>query len=604
MTRLAQIVFAVLVAATFGAFFVAQRLKHSPTALQGFTRTPVFSPNRDGRKDREHVRFKLRKADDVTVEVVDHFGDVEATIASKRHMAAYTPTPFTWDGRADGGGMAPDGVYRFRVTLRHEGRALTVPRSFIKDTKPPDVRILGPLPRRPALLPRHDGKPARISFQSSGRNIVVSVVRTYPGPVERVVGPLKLPDGSKTWTWDGKRNGARVQPGSYLAIVQSRDSAGNIGSSVGVSRVTGLPRAGYGITLPGNGGITVRYLGASPPAVPVTAGQVGQIAVDSRQRAYDWSLRRVGGPKPPIRRGHRTKPIINLHAPNGSSGVYLVSIRSHGHQQRVPLAVQSTQFVAGPSDAKPHGVLVVLPFMTWQGRNPVDDDGDGLPNTLDRGVGVRLGRVFSGDGLPAGFAQNEAPLLGYLDRHHHRYDVTTDVELSLPSPPDLERYSGVLLPGDTRWLPIGVARSLRAFVKHGGRVFSLGTESLRRQVSLTPARRLVDPTAPSKTDLFGAQIGPLTRKPVSIENFEDKINLFANGTGLFTGFDRFEVTQALAPGVTRVAAAVASGRPVIVAARFGKGLVIRTGLPQFATRLSTDRNVGAFMERSWTLLSR
>lgn len=609
MTRLSQGVFAALVVATFGAFFVAQRLKHSPTAVQGFSRTPIFSPNRDGRKDREHVVFKLRNADDVRVEVVDHLGEVAATIAANRHLAAYTPTRFAWDGRADNGHMAPDGRYRIRVTLRNEGRALTFPRSFVKDTKPPVVRIAGIGPSRdkvgrPELLPRHDGRSAVVNISSPPRRITVSVVRTSPGRAELVVGPLALPTGTKKWKWDGRRDGTPVRPGTYLVVVQARDFAGNIGSSVPVSRRTGLPRAGYGVTFKGHGGITVRYLGVAPPPIPVSAGQPAQIGVDSRQRSFDWSLRKVGGPKRSIRHGHRTKPSINLHAPAGKSGVYLVSVRSHGHQQRVPLAVQSTDYVAGPSEAKPHGVLVVLPVMTWQGRNPVDDDGDGLPNLLDRGVQARVGRVYAGDGLPEGFADGEAPLVGYLDRHHHRYDVTTDVELARPSPPDLARYRGVVLAGDTRWLPIAVAKRLRAFVRAGGTLFSLGTQSLRRQVTLTPRGRLIDPTAPSRTDLFGETIGPLERKSLPIENIADDIDLFQGGTGLFEGFDQFEVTASFGPDAKRAAAAVAAGRAVIVAVRFGKGLVIRPGLPQFASRLSGDRNVAALMERSWTLLSR
>jgi hypothetical protein len=58
-----------------------------------------------------------------------------------------------------------------------------------------------------------------------------------------------------------------------------------------------------------------------------------------------------------------------------------------------------------------------------------------------------------------------------------------------------------------------------------------------------------------------------------------------------------------------VAAAVdpaggSTGRAVIVAARFGTGLVIRTGLPGIAARLGPDRNTAALMGRMWTLLSR
>ena len=51
MNRLTAGVFAVLVIATFGAFFVAQRLKNAPPVLSQLTVFPFFSPNRDGRFD-------------------------------------------------------------------------------------------------------------------------------------------------------------------------------------------------------------------------------------------------------------------------------------------------------------------------------------------------------------------------------------------------------------------------------------------------------------------------------------------------------------------------------------------------------------------------
>ena len=56
MTTTARIVFAVLVCATFGAFFVAQELKSTPPLVQDVTRqSPYFSPNRDGRVDRARI---------------------------------------------------------------------------------------------------------------------------------------------------------------------------------------------------------------------------------------------------------------------------------------------------------------------------------------------------------------------------------------------------------------------------------------------------------------------------------------------------------------------------------------------------------------------
>ncbi|MCU1676682.1 MAG: hypothetical protein JWM93_1440, partial [Frankiales bacterium] len=426
--------------------------------------------------------------------------------------------------------------------------------------------------------------------------------------VTRVVGPAPIPDGVKTWTWDGYTSRGPAAPGTYIVVIASRDVAGNIGTSVPLNPTTGLPLAPYGTPFPGRGGITVRKLGVLPPNVPTVGGALGQIAIDSRTKQYDWSLRRVGGPKRPARRGVRDKPFLNLHAPRGISRLFLLSVRVDGVQQRVPYPVQADtdKIVAGGDVAHPHGVLVVMPAITWQGRNPVDDDGDGLPNVLDRGLPVRLERVFSGNGLPVGFAENEAPLMTYLDRKRHRYDLTTDVALTTSSGPDLRRYDGVLIAGDARWLPTGVGRQLRTFARAGGTVVSMGTDSLRREVRLTKRRRLIDPTPPGPTDLFGARLGaPVRGNTAPIENILDKIDLFKGGTGSFRGYSAYEPTIDVGKDAKPVAAAVDDhGRRVIVAASFGKGLVIRTGLPGFAASLNRDRNAAALMESLWLRLSR
>jgi hypothetical protein len=255
--------------------------------------------------------------------------------------------------------------------------------------------------------------------------------------------------------------------------------------------------------------------------------------------------------------------------------------------------------------------LVVLPVMTWQGRNPIDDDGDGLPNRLDDGVGARLRRVFAGDGLPAGFATHEAPVLGFLDRTHHRYDVTTDVALAAGRGPKLTGHRGVLLPGDTRWLPARLGLQLRRFVRGGGTLASLGTDSLRRQVRLTAGGRMIDPTAAAQTDLFGARLRRVVRRPTDLTILQDKIQLFAGTAGLFRGLDGYEETAGVGPAATLLADAGIAATPadpngaiVITAARFGRGLLIRPGLPGFATHLTPNPDLAALMGRIWTLLSR
>jgi hypothetical protein len=253
-------------------------------------------------------------------------------------------------------------------------------------------------------------------------------------------------------------------------------------------------------------------------------------------------------------------------------------------------------------------VLVVLPTMTWQGRNPVDDDGDGAPNLLDRGADVRVGRVFAGGGLPAGFRASTGPLLAYLARNHRSFDLTTDVALAGGRGARLAGHRGVLLPGDVRWLPRDVQLRLRRFVREGGTLMLTGTDSLRREVALSAPGVLSKPTTAADANLFGSRLKPVVVEPTTVTNLDDKIQLFSGdvfgGTGVFAGFRGYEPTAALGPQEELAADAVTGGGDVvIVAARFGKGLEIRTGLLDFATRLNADADTAQLALRAWTLLA-
>jgi hypothetical protein len=291
--------------------------------------------------------------------------------------------------------------------------------------------------------------------------------------------------------------------------------------------------------------------------------------------------------------------------------VYLFEARTRTHVTTVAFPVQARQAVAGTAQA-PRGVLVVLPTMTWQGRNPVDDDGDGAPNTLDLGAPAKLYRDYAGSGLPQGFTQTEAPALLWLDRTRRRFDLTTDAALLAGQGPTLSGHTGVLLPGDTRWLPVRVRQALRTFVRRGGTVVSLGTDSLRRTVALDARTgRLVRPSRRRSADLFGARIRDLVRAPTTLTVFKDDpaTALFQGGDGTFPGVDAYEDTISLGPDAKLLSNAVTGkpeGRTVIVAARFGKGRIIRTGYPGFAQQVAANANptVSALMARLWMLLSR
>ncbi|MGZ8634080.1 MAG: FlgD immunoglobulin-like domain containing protein [Solirubrobacteraceae bacterium] len=601
MSRLRAGVFAVLVIATFGAFFVAQRLKNAPPVLGQIGVRGVFSPNGDGRFDVTRLTFRVKETDNVSVAVLDANGDQVRELLGGRHVAKGTLVRLKWDGRADDGTRAPDGRYRYRITLQHEGRSVLLASSVRVDTTPPRPSVTSIGPRHefgPELLPTQGGGAVVVHLQAPGRKPVVRLFKTGPGPTRLVLEDRSLQDGATVWRWNGLTpSGRPVSPGTYLVAIETRDVAGNRGLSPPLNR-RGLPATSYGAKLPGHGGITVRYLGVRPPNVATRAGEPVEFFVDARRRPWTWSVRRAGSSAAtPSRR--KTSARVRLHAPGRQSGVYLLTVRTATRSSTVPFAVQSP---------KRHAVLVVLPVMTWQGRNTLDDDGDGLPNLLDHGVGAKLFRVYAGDGLPADFPTRDAPLLAWLDRRGHRYDITTDVALAAGRGPKLEDHKGVILPSDVRWLPRDLQQRLRRYVRDGGKVASFGIDSQRRQVSLTRRGRMIDPTPGATTDVFGARLRPLQRlpKPSNLVTADDSIDFFAGTAGAFGPFSLIQeadLTEAAASAVTEDPQ---TGRPVIAASRLGKGLVMRFGVPELPSHLSAranDPNTSALLDRTWTLLS-
>jgi hypothetical protein len=149
---LARAVFALLVLACLAAFFVTQRLKHTPTAVQRFERTPTFQPtSANPARHEEKISFKLAAADDVTVLVVDSHLNTVATLVRDYPVARYKQFSLRWNGRRgtarrleqlvsssghrtlvpiNTGPLAPPGEYRLRVDLRRQGGEIYSPWSF------------------------------------------------------------------------------------------------------------------------------------------------------------------------------------------------------------------------------------------------------------------------------------------------------------------------------------------------------------------------------------------------------------------------------------------------------------------------------------------
>ena len=223
--------------------------------------------------------------------------------------------------------------------------------------------------------------------------------------------------------------------------------------------------------------------------------------------------------------------------------------------------------------------------------------------------------IVGTDGLPAGFAEEVAPLLVFLDRQRIRYDLTSDLDLDLTRNPRASDRPGVLFAGSERWITRTLSKRLRRYVSDGGRIALFGADTMLRGVRLRvydaeDSGTLSRATQPTSTDPFGARIGkPRTLSaPATLSQFEgDSSYGLMEGANDLPGFKVLQesslvegkanlasVGQPLTP--EEEAASVSSGkdpreiRPALAATQLGKGVVIRVGLPEWTSRLS-DSNV-------------
>jgi hypothetical protein len=590
----ARLVFALLVGATFAAFFAAQRVKGAAPVVQAPGLDRYFSPNGDREHDVNRFRVTMREDGEVAVDVVDAEGDSVRRLADGAAIGSDGRLPLRWDGRTDDGARAPDGDYRVRVTLRNEGRSVTVPRTTRLDTEPPRPRV-----RRitPDAIVGPDPAGTRIHVGAiSARHPTTFKIHRMDGGRATVVAELQQEAGKRSVEWDGRIDGAPAPPGTYLVQVTTRDRAGNVGSTP--SEIP--PQPGE---VRGRPGLTVRTIAAEAPMRPVTAGDKVTINVDARRRPYRWRLRRVGRSRPIATGREGPREPVELTAPDGDSGLYLLELRAGEHTTAVPVLVQSSE---------KRRMLVVVPSLTWTGTDEVDQDADGVPNTLEAGTPVTWPRVLA-SGLPEDLTERVAPLLVHLDREGIRYDITSDLDLALSRNPRATDRHGVLLAGAERWITRPYARRLRRYVQDGGRLASFGTETLRRGVTIlhdeaATTGRLVRPTQPAFDDPFGARFSdeirrtsePVTLTPIGGDPGHELLTGF---DGALAGFSVLEETEPVERPLVALGVETAPeqedpgvpeelpppARPAFTATQLGRGIVIRVGLPQWSQRLGDQQ---------------
>ncbi|HUA71295.1 MAG TPA: FlgD immunoglobulin-like domain containing protein [Solirubrobacteraceae bacterium] len=596
MTRLSTGAFAVLVAATIAAFFITQHLKVTTPLLAGTPRPvpavidPLHGvPCMQGRNSGSTTIsfYLLHRADTVDVFVVsDATGEIVRTVAGDRHMRKGVRNPdgvFRWDGREDNGQVAPEGTYYFRVALIHQNRTIDLSNVPVKvKTSPPRPVVTRVTP---SLIPGARGTSVTIHYAGNdNRGGTIRIYRT-DRPGDPLVKSFLTPWNGHTAIWDGKINGRPAPAGTYLVGLDVTDAACDTGHSL----VRVPPARG---TTP-NAGVTVSYLAAQAPLDPVPAGSDADVQVRSPGLAYHWALS-LDGTRGSTASGESSQATLSVHLPTGRPGLYKLALRSAAGTTTIPIAA---------SGAPRARVLVVLPALTWQGLNPVDDSGNGVPNTLANGGPINLDRPLV-DGPPAGIA-DEAGLLAYLDASHRAYELTTDLGLISGVGPRLRGRAAVVLAGSERWLPPAEMAALRAYVGAGGNLLSLGIDSLRRGVTVV-GNRALDPTPPSATDALGARLGGLASKtaaPVAVTT--DTLGLFTGVVAPLAGFRTYQpVLSVAAPGRVESSAAPSGASPAIVGYGLGDGVVVDLGVPGFGSALPNDAAAQQLLDQIWNVLSK
>jgi hypothetical protein len=528
--RLPALAFCAMVVATIFAFFLTQVLKTADPLVWGSPRpvpaafNPVSGRTCPAKKRgtflnhrRTSLSITLPHAGTVGVYIVDNAGNPVATISQGRSLRRNQPSVFIWKGFQNGGSFAPDGTYFFQLLLVNQGRTVDLSQAPITvmthdprapatsvATTPQDSLVAAKgsasaTTSGPAVLTPPAGS-VTIHFKAGAyRRVWIDVYRSDASGRLKRVYRFSVKPTSDTAIWSGNlKDGVPAPAGTYLIGVSVEDLACNPGRYPS----TLAPAAGKTPAA----GVTVRYLTATPPLTPTMAGTRATVRVDSPTGPYDWALRIAGrgrvlaqGQDSPL--AGTGEGTLKVRLPKRNAALYTLTLSAGQYSAAVPLVASAT----GATAARAR-VLVVLPMLTGQGQNPVDDTGDGVPGTLTAGDRISLDRPLA-ENLPLGFKQDSA-LISYLSSQHDRYQLTTDVALAQGAGPSLTGYSGAVLAATERWLPRPLIPALKAFLNGGGNVLSLGADALSgsSQISGDPAHPVASAPTRIPADLFGHRV--------------------------------------------------------------------------------------------------
>jgi hypothetical protein len=299
----------VLLAATAGAFALAERAKLTLSPIYGTRVDPIFSPN--GRTNPvAHIHFKVRPRERLDVWIADSKGHEYTQLLTDHVVRAHHPVDVVWDSFNAQGIAAPDGVYHPVVKLLSSHRTIALPSSIVLDTKPPAIAVRHP--QYPIISPDGDGHADafRVPYRLSEPGNAILLLGNNPVQIEFTRCCKQA--GELVFNGRGK-NGVKLRPGRYVLQAAAQDVAGN--------RSKPFP---FAIA-------QIRYVVLARPRVVVRPGGRFALRVSTDAPTVRWRLHGRSGV---ARRG-----TLHLRAPK-RAGVYrlYVTVGSHSAVAHVVVA--------------------------------------------------------------------------------------------------------------------------------------------------------------------------------------------------------------------------------------------------------------------------
>jgi hypothetical protein len=310
LTRLPKLLLVLaLLGAAAAAFAVAERLKLERSPITGPRVDRVFSPVCECARDIAVISFVLRRAETVTVDVLDANGDSVRTLVRDRDEARGRVS-YVWDGRDDVEQIVDEGVYRPRAQLEDHGRTIVLPNRIRVDMTPPSIRLRSVLPR--VFSPDGDGRRdfirARYVTDEPARALMLVDGK------QAVVGRFQ-PSGGRL-SWSGELRGRTVRPGIYEIRLRAIDRAGNRASSRRRVRVL------------------VRFVALTRERVEVEPGQRFALGVLTDAERFRWRFAGLAG--------RQSGNVLGLTAPE-EPGEYRVYVRVGRHADAADVIVTAPE---------------------------------------------------------------------------------------------------------------------------------------------------------------------------------------------------------------------------------------------------------------------